>query len=217
MPRQARLLLSHSYYHVMTRGNNRNTVFRTPEDYEMYLELLSRYKRDRPFKLYHYCLMPNHVHLLVKTSKASDFSVFMKQLNLSYFHHYRKSYGWVGHFWQDRFKSQTVGKDPYFIQCGKYIELNPARAGLVKGAEEYPYSSFEFYTTGRENGLLTEDIFYEGLGKTPAERQKKYRELVVDDLVGSSYKKPIWGSDYQRYHEQQKRNYNLKSRNLTKE
>ena len=121
MPRHSRLLLSQSYYHIMTRGNNKNIVFRCHEDYLYFLELISRYKLEHSFDLYHYCLMPNHVHLLVKTNKASDFSTFMKKLNLAYFHHFRQEYGWIGHFWQDRYKSQAVGKDAYFIQCGKYI------------------------------------------------------------------------------------------------
>src|SRR3989304_4426791 len=100
MPRPPRLLLSQSYYHIMTRGNNRNTVFRSDDDYYYYLELITKYKEKHPFDLYHYTLMPNHTHFLVKTNHASDFSTFMKKLNLAYFHRYRQNYSWVGHFWQ---------------------------------------------------------------------------------------------------------------------
>jgi len=132
MPRLPRFLLSQSCYHVMDRGNNRNIVFKEKEDYFYYLELINKYKKEHPFNLYHYCLMPNHVHFLVQTKKAKDFSIFMKKLNLSYYHHFKKKYGWTGHFWQNRFKSKPVGKDEYFIQCGKYIELNPIRANITK-------------------------------------------------------------------------------------
>ena len=131
MPRPPRLLLSRSFYHIMTRGNNRNVVFRANEDYYYFLELVTKYKQEHPFDLYHYCLMPNHTHLLVQTRKANDFSLFMKRLNLAYFHHYRQLYNWVGHFWQDRYKSQPVGKDAYFTQCGKYIELNPTKPSII--------------------------------------------------------------------------------------
>ena len=76
MPRPPRLLLSQSYYHIMTRGNNRHTVFESDEDYLYYLDLMFKYKLEHPFDLYHYCLMSNHTHFLVKTNKAGDFSTF---------------------------------------------------------------------------------------------------------------------------------------------
>lgn len=204
MPRTRRLLLSQSYYHIMTRGNNRNIVFKCDEDYLYYLDLVLKYKIEHPFDLYHYCLMPNHVHMLVKTNKASDFSTFMKRINLAYFHHYNQEYSWVGHFWQDRFKSQAVGKDAYFIQCGKYIELNPVRKGIAEKPEDYKYSSYEYYAQGKPNYLITPDFMYEEIGKDNAERQTQFKKLIVDQIIEESYKKNAWGSDYQRYKEQEK-------------
>lgn len=197
----------------MTRGNNHNTVFRSDSDYQYYLELIVKYKLEHPFDLYHYCLMPNHTHLLVRTKKAKDFSIFMKKLNLSYFYHYKQSYGWVGHFWQDRYKSQTVGKDEYFIQCGKYIELNPVRAKIVKNPEDYQYSSYRFYADGIKNNLITEDFLYSELGKNIKQRRKRYAEMVIDEIIAGSYSKSVWGSDYQRYHERRKQKYHLVSDN----
>lgn len=188
----------------MTRGNNRNVVFKCDEDYQYYLELVFKYKLEHPFDLYHYCLMNNHVHMLVKTNIASDFSTFMKKINLAYFHHYNKEYGWVGHFWQDRFKSQAVGKDAYFIQCGKYIELNPVRASIVENPADYLYSSYRYYEKGETNHLITPDFMYEEMGKDDAERQAQYRKLVVDEIIEESYRKSAWGSDYQRYKEKEK-------------
>lgn len=204
MPRPPRLLLSQTFYHIMTRGNNRHDVFKSRSDYQYFLELISRYKKEHPFDLYHYSLMPNHTHMLVKTNKASDFSTFMKRLNLAYFHHYRQNYGWIGHFWQDRFKSQPVGKDEYFIQCGKYIELNPVRAGLVEKPEDYSYSSYQYYANGANYPLLTEDLLYESFGQNRDERQKTYQEMVIDDIIIGSYKKKIWGSAGERYNEEKK-------------
>ncbi len=209
MPRPPRLLLSQSYYHIMTRGNNKKIVFKKADDYLYYLHLIEKYKKELPFNLFHYCLMPTHVHQLVRTKDAKDFSVYMKKINLAYFHYYRQHYGWIGHFWQDRFKSQPIGKDSYFIQCGKYIEENPVRKELVINPEDYPYSSYRFYANGEKNDLLTEDILYQDLGKNKLERMKKYKKLMIDEVILESYKKPIWGSDYQRYHEQRKVSYNL--------
>lgn len=207
MPRNPRLLLAQSYYHIMTRGNNLNDVFRNTEDYFQYLKLVKNYKEEHPFDLYHYCLMPNHVHLLVKTKKANDFSTFMKRLDLTYFYYYKKIYGWVGHFWQGRFKSQPVGKDAYFMQCGKYIELNPVRANLVAKLRDYPYSSYHFYAYGSPNELITEDMFYQTLGKTSSERQKEYQKLLISEAVASTYTKKVWGSNKQRYNEIKKIKY----------
>lgn len=204
MPRPPRLLLSQSFYHIMTRGNNRHEVFKTESDYQYFLELIARFKLEHPFDLYHYSLMPNHVHMLIKTNRASDFSNFMKRLNLAYFHHYHQNYGWVGHFWQDRFKSQPVGKDEYFIQCGKYIELNAVRKKLVKKPEDYFYSSYSHYALGQNNPLITDDLFYETLGANSTDCQMEYRKLIVDDIILASYEKKYWGSQDERYNERKK-------------
>jgi putative transposase len=209
MPRPPRQLLSHSCYHIITRGNNRHDVFKNDEDYIYFLDLLKRFKAEHPFDLFHYCLMSNHVHMLVKTNKDSDFSTFMKKLNLAYFHHYRNNYGWTGHFWQDRFKSQAVGKDEYFIQCGKYIELNPVRAGIVETPGKYPYSSFGHYAEGNISQIIANDFVYETLGSTNSDRQKAYRELVINETITNSYKKNVWGTNRQIYQENRKSKYNV--------
>ena len=204
MPRTKRSLLSRSYYHVMTRGNNKNVVFRSDEDCRYYLELLFKYKIEHPFDLYHYCLMPNHIHLLIQTKSAADFAIFMKKINLAYFYHYKKEYGWVGHFWQDRYKSQPVGKDAYFVQCGKYIELNPVRAGLVLKPEDYIYSSYEYYASGKPNHLVMPDPIYIEMANNDSSRQRQYREIMIDQIIADSYQKEAWGSDQQRYRETDK-------------
>lgn len=209
MPRPARLLLSHSHYHVMTRGNNKNTIFRQDADYRYYLDLIARFKKELPFDLFHYCLMPSHVHQLIRTQNAEDFSLYMKKINLAYFHYYSRKYSWIGHFWQDCFKSQPVGKDEYFIQCGKYIELNPIRKKIVKEPSQYPYSSYKFYTTNEKSPLITEDIFFKDLGDSQKECQEAYQKLVIDDLVTGSYLKRAWGSTNQRYNEVRKIQHNL--------
>ena len=213
MPRSPRLLLSKSYYHIITRGNNKNTIFKEEDDYLFYLDLVRKHKKEKPFDLYHYCLMPNHTHFLVKTGDASGFSVFMKKLNLSYYHYFKSRYGWTGHFWQGRYKSQPVGKDEYFLQCGKYIELNPVRANIVKNPQEHPYSSYNYYVKGEDNDIITEDFFYTDLGNNRKERQKKYREILINEVILNNYGKSVWGSDKQRYNEGQKIRRKGKSKN----
>jgi len=204
MPRQPRFFSSQSYYHIINRGNNKNIIFKDKEDYLYYLELIFKYKKEHPFDLYHYCLMPNHIHFLIRTNKASDFPTFMKKVNLSYYHYFKKKYGWTGHFWQNRFKSKPVGKDEYFIQCGKYIELNPVRANIVKDPKQYSYSSYNYYALGEKNKLITENFYYQGLGKNNKERQLNYQNLIIDSIIKKTYNKDIWGSDKQRYMEKRK-------------
>lgn len=211
MARAPRLLLSQSYYHIIVRANNRMTVFKSEEDYQYYFSLIIRFKEELPFDLYHYCLMPNHIHMQIKTHEAKKFSLFMKKINLAYFYYYKKKYKWVGHLWQNRFRSQPIGKDDYFIQCGKYIELNAVRAGIVKFPHEYPYSSYGYYFYGKTNPILTEDIFFNDLGANNKERRKSYNEMLIDDIVLATYAKKIWGSNNQRYNEYRKIYYNTKN------
>jgi len=209
MPRPPRILLSQSFYHIMTRGNNRHIVFKQDDDYRCYLKLIDKYKTLHPFDLYHYSFMPNHTHYLIQTKSAPDFAIFMKKLNLAYYHYYNRQYGWIGHFWQDRYKSKPVGKDNYFIQSGKYIELNAVRAKIVEKPEDYKWSSYNHYAFGEKNDLITEDFFYRDLDNNSINRQKKYREMLIDNLVVISYPKPIWGSVLQAKNEQNKIDYCL--------
>ena len=210
MPRSKRFLLPESCYHIITRGNNQNIIFKSGSDYLYFLNLALRYKAKHPFDIYHYCLMPNHVHFLIKTQKARDFSAFMQKLNLSYFHYYKRKYGWTGHFWQNRYKNQPVGKDSYFIQCGKYIELNPVRANIVRKPEEYQYSSYNYYAKGKADQLITPNFIYREMNKNSAEKQMQYQQLFIDQVIQGSYNKKAWGSGRQRHAEQQKINRKIK-------
>lgn len=216
MPRKARVLLPLSCYHVMTRGNNRNKIFRDTNDYQKYISILAKYKHIHPFDLYHYCLMPTHTHFLIKVNNAKSFSMFMKQLNLSYYYYYKNKYGWVGHFFQGRFKSKPVGKDEYFIQCGKYIELNPVRDKIVTDPKDYNHSSYRHYAYGEKNSLITTDFVFEQMTGSLESKQRKYQNLVVDEQVEVEYNNMIWGSSKQRYNEQKKINYRLKKDKITK-
>ncbi len=210
MPKLPRFLLSKSYYHIITRGNNKNIIFRKHEDYLYFLNLIKKYKKNHPFDLYHYCLMPNHVHFLVKTKDSYLFSSFMKKLNLSYYHYFKEEYGWAGHFWQGRYKSQPVGKDKYFLQCGKYIELNPVRACIVDNPGDYKYSSYNYYIKEEENSIITKDPFYKFFGNNKQERQKRYKEIYIDEIVKDSYSKSVWGGSIQKQRESQKIKRKLK-------
>lgn len=142
MPRGARITIANGCYHVITRGNQRQTVFVDSDDYEMYLKLLCKYKKKFKCKLYCFCLMPNHVHLIIETQEPNILKRLMHGLSLSYTIYFNYKYNKVGHLWQDRFKSKLIQKDTYFLECIGYIESNPLRASLVPKINEYPWSSY---------------------------------------------------------------------------
>ena len=113
MPRSARITTEKACYHIITRGNQKQTVFKDPSDYQKYLLLLTRYKNKYKFMLYCFCLMPNHVHLIIEVDKAEQLNRIMRGLNLSYTLYFNFKYEKVGHLWQDRFKSKIIEKDAY--------------------------------------------------------------------------------------------------------
>ena len=179
MPRIKRIYLEEGIFHILARGNNKQWLFKDKSDFKYYLDILKRLKKEQPFLLYHYILMNNHVHLLIETNQKTELSKLMKRINLLYYNHYKRKYNYAGHFWQDRFKSILVSKDEYLLACGLYIEGNPIRAGLVKKAEDYPYSSFKYYAYSDSDGLIDRDPFYDNLGKDNSERQKEYQKLIL--------------------------------------
>lgn len=182
MPRQARIIPPEGYLHIICRGNNRRKLFLYPRDFKTYYLFLCRLKNEESIKIFHYCFMPNHIHLLAGVFRNSDLSRFMKRLNLKYFYYYSRKHAYIGHLWQDRFKSKIIEKDEYFIQCGKYIELNPVRARLVESPEDYPFSSYCYYALGFKDRVVDDDPLYMDLARTAPERQSIYRDLIISEI-----------------------------------
>ncbi len=178
MPRSARLVINNTYYHILTRGNNRQQLFKEEKDFNYFLKLISDSKSEFEFDLYHYCLMSNHIHLLLKIIKASDLAKLLKSLKLSYSFYFRKKYSNSGYIFQGRYKSLLIENDAYLFDCGRYIERNPLRAKIVERLEDYRYTSYKFYALGEGNPILTENILYAQLGNSAQERQASYRDYV---------------------------------------
>lgn len=179
MPRIARVAPRECVYHILTRGNNRHDIFKDRRDYKKYIEVLQRYKDKYKFKLYHYVLMRNHVHLVLETiEKGGSLAEIMKCINLSYVQYYKSRYQHIGHFWQDRYKSIMISKDDYLLACGSYVELNPVRAKTVQDPKDYQWSSYSAYAYGKGDEIIDEHPIYERLSLEKRERRKKYREFV---------------------------------------
>jgi len=202
MPRTARIAPREYVYHILTRGNNRQDVFKEERDYRKYIEILQRYKERYKFKLYHYVLMKNHVHLVLEpVERGGTLAEIMKGINLSYVQYYKFRYKHIGHFWQDRYKSIIISKDNYLFACGSYVELNPVRAGVVKDPKDYKWSSYKVYAHGKRDALIDEHPIYKELSRREVERRKKYRDFVngmlidKDAMKGEMNRRVIYGSE----------------------
>jgi len=202
MPRAARIAPSDYIYHVLMRGNNRQDIFKDEKDQEKFISIIAKYKEKFCFKLYHYVLMINHVHLVLEPSeKGGGLAQIMKGINLSYAQSFKGRYRHFGHFWQDRYKSILISKDDYLLACGSYVELNPVRAGVVEDPKDYKWSSYSSYAYGKRDKLVDEHSIYRNLSDDETERRKKYREFVkgmIKDgraMKGEMDKRRVYGNE----------------------
>ena len=178
MPRQARKKSESGIYHVMLRGINQQQIFEDEEDYEKFFQILQECKAVSGFKLFAYCLMGNHIHLLIKPEQESLEQVF-KRIGGRYVYWYNVKYQRVGHLFQDRFKSEPVEDDSYFLTVIRYIHQNPVKAGICKEIGDYKYSSYRDYQ--KELGLVDTDFAYSMLSKQEFERYN--HEINVDKCL----------------------------------
>lgn len=144
MPRQARKKSPYKIYHIMMRGINKQQIFFAPEDYRLFEFLLYRYKEECGFDLLAYCLMGNHIHLLIHERDETIGNV-IKHIGTSFVYRYNTKYERTGHLFQDRFRSEPVDSEAYLLTVFRYIHNNPVKAGITKNAEDYSYSSAREY------------------------------------------------------------------------
>ncbi|MBE6777131.1 MAG: transposase [Ruminococcaceae bacterium] len=144
MPRQARRKSESGIYHIMLRGINQQQIFEDEEDGFRFLETLSKYKEQCGYEIYAYCLMGNHVHILLKEGKE-NLTLVLKRIAGSYVYWYNWKYRRCGHLFQDRFKSEPVEDDAYFLTVIRYIHQNPIKAGICKNIDGYKFSSYNEY------------------------------------------------------------------------
>ncbi len=182
MPRLARFTYPDAYYHVMTRGNNKQTVFKNESDYIYYKKILLEYKDKFKIKFFNYSLMTNHTHFILQSPIGTALSDMMKAINLKYALYFRRKYGGIGHFWQDRFKSFVIETGIYLLESARYVELNPVNAGIVQYPWEYRWSSSAFYVEGKEDELLDYNPEFMGLGCNLEQSRKEYKKFLIDGI-----------------------------------
>jgi putative transposase len=170
-------MLDGAAIHVVHRGNNRTQCFLSDEDRAFYLHQLGRMLPRSGCLLHAYCLMDNHVHLLLTTEKAKGCATLMKSVAQLHAQYFNKAHGRTGYLWEGRFRSCLVQDEHYALACYRYIEMNPVRASMVASAGDFPWSSFRSNAYGEASSLVTPHAEYNRLGRTGGERQAVYRDL----------------------------------------
>jgi REP element-mobilizing transposase RayT len=192
MARRPRVFAPGLLYHVIVRGNQRRKTFLSPQDYETYLERLTRYRRKYDTTLYAYCLMPNHVHLLLECSDQ-PLAKFMQGVQQSYSQYFNLCHRKVGHVFQGRYKAIICDRDEYLLELIRYIHLNPVRAGIVKRPEQYRYSGHGVYLRGKPSEVLDPTKMLKVFGSRGG-----YRRFILDGL-GGEHREEYYEAEDQRF------------------
>jgi putative transposase len=200
MPREARKKSSSGIYHIMLRGINRQIIFEDEEDKTRFLETLKKYKDISKYQLYGYCLMDNHIHLLLKESDET-ISEAIKRISSSYVYWYNTKYERCGHLFQARFKSENVENTAYFLTVLRYIHQNQMKAGLAKNVFESKWTSIHEYI--RKGNMVDIDL---GLNLFSPDRKKAtklfieyMKELNNDQCLDDKVKVRMPDSEVREY------------------
>jgi putative transposase len=185
MARQPRLVLPGVAMHVIQRGHNRNACFRAPGDQALYLAFLRELAPKSDCLVHAYCLMPNHVHLLMTPSSEGACAALMRNLGQRYVRHFNRRYNRSGTLWEGRFRSCVIDSARYLLACYRYIELNPVRAGLAAYPQGYESSSYSANMGKRADTLITPHVEFLALGNDGDARIRAYAGLFEEVLQPS--------------------------------
>ncbi len=159
MPRLPRTVFANLPHHVTQRGNRREDIFFTDGDREIYLSWLREYSNKHQVEVLAYCLMTNHIHLVVVPATDDGLQRVLKPLHMRYAQRINRARGWKGHLWQGRFFSSPLD-EAYLLAAVRYVELNPVRAGIVGRAENYRWSSAAAHCGNRPDELLNPESIW---------------------------------------------------------
>jgi len=183
MARKPRIEFEGALYHVITRGNQRQRIFKAIEDYERYLKILGDYKARYEFVLYAYVLMGNHVHLLIET-KGVPLSKILQGINQSYTMYFNRRYATVGHVFQGRYKAMLCDKDSYLLSLVKYIHMNPVQAGKAKSPGKYFWSSHGSYIGRvRDRGIVDSKPVLKIFSENRRKGTRAYQEYMEEKWI----------------------------------
>jgi putative transposase len=179
MGRLPRIIDDGLVYHAINRGNNRTEVFADDSDHLAFIEAIARAKERYPFRLFGYCLMTDHFHLLLRPGDGQSVSRILQSMTVAHTSRYHKRHQTSGHVWQGRFKSPAIQDDVHLLAVLRYIEANPLRAKLVTNLKDYRWSSYRAHGLGEADPLLDPMPEWEELGRTDKERCSRWRRHVA--------------------------------------
>lgn len=190
MPRNTRVVIANYPHHVIQRGHNRQIVFASGGDYQYYIDNLREWKEKLGCRIFAYCLMTNHVHLVIDPGEdEKSMALLMKRVSGRQTRHMNYIEKRTGTLWEGRFKSSPISTDEYLLSCCRYVELNPVRAGIVSAPEDYRWSSYREKIGITEQVLLDFDPLYLSMASAQTERQEKYREFLEKSIPEEEIKR----------------------------
>jgi len=154
MPRRKRIVIPGLPHHVTQRGNYRQTIFREIEDFKMYCYWINKYTASYGLDILAYCLMNNHVHFIIVPRKPNSLALTFNTVHMQYAQYFNKKWDRKGHLWQGRFFSCIIQDDAYLYRVVRYVEQNPVRAGIVKQAWDYDWSSARWHTGSNQHPAI---------------------------------------------------------------
>ncbi len=188
MPRTGRIVLPDYPHHIVQRGHNRQVVFASEADYRRYLGHLQELSATHAVRVHAYCLMTNHVHLLLTPGDADGaLARLMKALAGRTTRYRNKLEGRTGTLWESRYKSSPIQSDRYLLACVRYVELNPVRAGMVAEAAEYPWSTYRQRMGFDADAWFHPDPWYLGLGDSEPARRSAYERFLRESVPAGEW------------------------------
>lgn len=182
MARLPRLTLAGQPHHIVQRGNNRQAIAQDDADRHMLLTLLERHAKAQLVDIHAYVLMDNHFHLLATPKTPEGVPRLMQAVGRAYVRHFNDRHGRTGTLWEGRYRSTLIQPERYLLACMAYIDLNPVRAGLCAGAQDYAWSSHAHYAGRATRQLVVSHPLYWALGNTPFAREAAYMGLVSEGV-----------------------------------
>lgn len=181
MARLARLTLAGVPHHVVLRGNNRQAIFFTAQDYALMHRLLVEQARAQAVEVHAYVFMPNHLHLLLTPQRAESLPLFMQAVGRSYVRSFNLRHGRSGTLWEGRYRCALLQASRYLLPCMAYLDWHPVRQQLASQPAQYPWSSCAHHSGLRSDPLVTPHPLYWALGNTPFAREAAYAQCVHHD------------------------------------
>lgn len=196
MSRPLRLEFPHALYHVTARGDRREAIYEDDADRRLFLDILGEAVADFNWLLHAYCLMTNHYHLLLETPDG-NLSAGMRQLNGVYTQRSNRRHGRVGHVFQGRYKAILVDRESYLLEVARYVVLNPVRAGMVRQAQDWPWSSYRAMVgLDTPPRWLATDALLAAFGPDRGQAVPRYAQFVAEGVKAPALWDKLQGQVY---------------------